>query len=332
MNSFKNLSAHLKVSVFLFSLVLISLSTFVLFFLKDSSSNSIIVDMAVRNRMLSQKIAYQAQLAYHKPPGNPHEMESALTLFEKSLNVIKNGGIAPAIAGNHKTDGIYKRFSTEIDRITAVWVPYKNSAQALAGNTSDEVKLQSLEYIENNTETLLTACNSLVAALIKANASRESTMNLFFYILLGLNLLVLLLFLYTIRKFILHPVQTILPYFMDLSNGIVGHTLDKTGNDEIGLLINSFNKMNERLKDIVESIIVGADNIVNGSNQISESSQTLSQGASEQAASAEEISASVEEMSANITQNSENARESEKIYKSAETMMGETAQASRESM
>lgn len=332
MYTFKNLSIKLKVGFFLAGIVLFSVSAFILFFLKDSSSVNVMIDIAGRNRMLSQKIAYHAQLAYHKPPGNRQEIESAIMLFEKSLNVIKAGGIAPDLKRNNELDGVYGQFVAEIDKVWELWIPYKKNAQAIIENSPAEIKRQSLGAIEKNTEAILTACNNLVTALVDANKVREKRMNLMFYILWGLNLIALILFFYVIQKFILHPVQKIVPYLMDLSNGIVGHKLEKTGNDEIGLLINSFNKMNDRLKDIVGSIISGADNIVNGSNQISESSQTLSQGANEQAASAEEISASVEEMTANITQNSENARESEKIYLSAETMMGQTAQASRESM
>ncbi|MDF1548995.1 MAG: bacteriohemerythrin [Bacteroidales bacterium] len=332
MNSFKNLSIKLKAGIFLVVLVLISVSAFILFFLKDSSTVNIMIDIAVRNRMLSQKIAYHAQLAYQKPPGNRQELESAILLFEKSLNVIKSGGMAPDLKGDSELDGVYGQFAFAIDKVWELWVPYKKNALAIIENNPDKIKLQSLGAIEKNTEAILAACNNLVAELFDANKVRENSINLMFYILSSLNLIALILLFYVVQKFVLHPVQKIVPYFMDLSNGIVGHKLEKTGNDEIGLLINSFNKMNDRLKEIVGTIISGANNIVNGSNQISGSSQTLSQGANEQAASAEEISASVEEMTANITQNSENAKESEKIYLSAETMMGQTAKASKESM
>jgi methyl-accepting chemotaxis protein len=150
--------------------------------------------------------------------------------------------------------------------------------------------------------------------------------------MLAINFLVLITLLFVIRKFIINPVKMVLPFFMDMSNGIVGHKLAITGNDEMGLLITSFNKMNDRLKDIVGVITMGSDNIVNGSDQISESAQMVSQGASEQAASAEQISSSIEEMVANIQQNSDNATEAEKIYQKAEDMMTQTAQASKDSM
>lgn len=315
MNSFKNLSTNAKIGVFMVLLIITVASSFIVFLVKDKSAADTMINKVNQTQVLAQKIGYHTQKQYFQPATSNTNIASLMRRFEENFQTIKSEGSTNKINTAEKN-----------------WSAFKENAQAVTKNSSDETTASQFEEFENSLEVLLKSLTQLESEILANDKNKQGTMNLLFYILLALNLIILFLFLNTIRTYILGPVQQILPYFMDLSNGIVGHQLNKTGNDEIGLLINSFNKMSERLKEIVETIIMGADNIVNGSNQISDSSQTLSQGANEQAASAEEISSSVEEMSANITQNSENALESEKVYKSAEAMMEETAQASKESM
>ena len=78
--------------------------------------------------------------------------------------------------------------------------------------------------------------------------------------------------------------------------------------DEIGQLVQDMDRMAEKLREIIGSVVTGADNITAASEQTSSTAQSLSQGASEQAASVEETTASVEQMSASIEQNTENSK------------------------
>lgn len=91
----------------------------------------------------------------------------------------------------------------------------------------------------------------------------------------------------------------------------------KVSNDEVGLVYNAFKRMVEQLREVVSSILVGAENISNASSDLSKGSQMVAEGASEQASSAEEASASMEQMAANIQQNSDNAKQTEKIAASS---------------
>ena len=75
----------------------------------------------------------------------------------------------------------------------------------------------------------------------------------------------------------------------------------------------SLRKMQVRLKEVIATVLDGAENINTGSEQLSDTSQLLSQGASEQAASVEEVSSTVEEIASNIQQNTDNAQQTEKI-------------------
>lgn len=83
--------------------------------------------------------------------------------------------------------------------------------------------------------------------------------------------------------------------------------------DEIGDLSRALQKMVDKLNEIVEAMVMGANNIASASEQTSSTAQELSQGANEQASSVEEVSSTMEQMTSNIQQNSDNAQQTEKI-------------------
>jgi methyl-accepting chemotaxis protein len=89
--------------------------------------------------------------------------------------------------------------------------------------------------------------------------------------------------------------------------------------------------MSDKLKEIITSVVAGANNIASATEQMSSTSQQLSQGASEQASSVEEISSSMEEMTSNIQQNTDNAHETDKIATSATTNIQKVSKSSEES-
>ncbi len=94
-------------------------------------------------------------------------------------------------------------------------------------------------------------------------------------------------------------------------------------NDEIGVLSRSINSANEKLEQVITSIINGMQNLYYATEQISQGNQDLSKRTTEQASSLEEIASTIEETTAAISQNAENARHANKTsvdsYQFAET-------------
>ncbi len=78
-------------------------------------------------------------------------------------------------------------------------------------------------------------------------------------------------------------------------------------------------KMVNKLKEVLENIIIVSNNLATSSRGLSSVSQDVSQGASQQAVSAEELSAAMEEMASSIEQNAANAKETEHIGRKAAT-------------
>ncbi len=102
--------------------------------------------------------------------------------------------------------------------------------------------------------------------------------------------------------------------------------------DEIGQLANAMQRMVEKLRDVIGSVVSGSGNIASASQQMAGTAQEMSQGSTEQASSAEEVSSSMEEMAANIQQNTDNARETEKLANNVSSGIQEVGSAAGESL
>lgn len=118
---------------------------------------------------------------------------------------------------------------------------------------------------------------------------------------------------FVIARGIIIPINKGVKFAQQVASGDLTAEVDVDQKDEIGVLAASLRSMVGRLREIVLSIMQGADNIAAASQQMSGSSQEMSQGATEQASSAEEVSSSMEEMASNIQQNTDNAQQTEKI-------------------
>lgn len=156
------------------------------------------------------------------------------------------------------------------------------------------------------------------------------------YTMIGIGLLLVVIGFVVIYFFInnlLKPLNDLVHIVKRVSDGDLKDMPDlTTRNDEIFILVGAIKDMVYKLRQIVSSVIAGADNISSASQQISSGSQQLSQGANEQASSAEEVSSSMEEMVSNIQQNTDNAQQTEKISIEAAKGIEAVAKAAQESL
>jgi methyl-accepting chemotaxis protein len=92
--------------------------------------------------------------------------------------------------------------------------------------------------------------------------------------------------------------------------------------NEMGEISRAMNKLLSILKDVVQTIKIGAATILQASNATNEVAMSLSSSSGEQSASSEQISASLEEMLATIIENSDNSVQTKnKSQKAAEELI-----------
>ena len=119
---------------------------------------------------------------------------------------------------------------------------------------------------------------------------------------------------YVFQRFITSKIYKLIEVLDSIKEGRL-RTLEDTiqSEDEIGLLWKSINEVNEKLKEIVTTILGSSAKLASSSNQMNVVSTEVAEGANKQAASAEEVSSSMEEMSSSVEQNSANALKTDKI-------------------
>ncbi len=141
-------------------------------------------------------------------------------------------------------------------------------------------------------------------------------------IIIGLLAIIISVFvvIFVINR-LMQPLNQLIENSKQISNGNLEVSFNVERNDEIGMLARAFSEMTIKLKGIIESIVVGANNIAGVSGQLSGMAQQISQGASEQSATVEEVSATLEQITSNIEQNNDNANVTEKISITAQSSM-----------
>ncbi len=131
---------------------------------------------------------------------------------------------------------------------------------------------------------------------------------------------------YLVNKKVRKPLDNTITILQKMSEGDlnikVNSEFEKT-DDELGRLTKGIRILGEKLKDVIEGIVVASEEIENAGEQLSSSSLMLSEAVNEQASSLEEISATMEQIVSSIQQNAENSKQTEVIAVSTSNSLEE---------
>jgi methyl-accepting chemotaxis protein len=203
---------------------------------------------------------------------------------------------------------------------------YGKSEYKWPENKEGKMKFQYFEYIpEIDSYVVASFYQDILFDFLK-----EARNSVFISVLLSVVIFIIIVSMFS--KSISNALNKGVEFTKKVAGGDLTATIHLDQKDEVGMLAQALNKMVLQLREIVESVDLGADNIASASLQVSSGSQQLSQGASEQASSAEEVSSSMEEMASNIQQNTDNAQQTEKISIEASEGIEKVAQAAQESL
>lgn len=211
------------------------------------------------------------------------------------------------------------------------WNDHKVEGMAMANKIYNEKTLPILADLGDKFENIEEKSKEYIMTddVMLQKASETRTGVIIFSIVAAIVAIILA---YVISNGIVNPIRKAVSFVEKVAEGDLTTEVKIDQNDEIGVLALSIRKMVEKLRSIVQDIIVGADNITDAAVQMSSTSQEMSQGASEQASSAEEVSSSMEQMASNIQQNTDNARQTEKISLTASEQVDQVAKTSKDSL
>ncbi len=242
-----------KIAVVMSALVLINVVTVIATFwlLSKQQKDAAYVDIAGRQRMLTQKLTKQALIyVATKDKKWLDEMAKTEALFNKSLYALKDGnkemGLAPT------TD---KVILAEIDGLIKQWKNFKKQvAKFASSDLSAKDSKDALDYLLQNNIPLLKQANRVTQAYKKMAISSVKKLKEIELILLGVGIAIFLLSAWLVKKQVLNPLNKFLPVIKRVSQGDLTAKLDIKVKGELKELADALNKMVDDLAEIMTSL------------------------------------------------------------------------------
>ena len=103
--------------------------------------------------------------------------------------------------------------------------------------------------------------------------------------------------------------QQVVEVARDVAQGRLDSRIERAGSDEIGVLLDAFDTMQQRLREMIGQIRAGAVQLVEAAQNISSASTQLSVSTQEQSQAASSMAATVEELTVSINHVADNANE-----------------------
>ena len=150
------------------------------------------------------------------------------------------------------------------------------------------------------------------ALLEQRSASMQSAKSSSLVILLlgGLVAVVLALSVaFVLSRSIAGRLQQVVDVARSIAQGRLDSRISRAGGDEIGVLLDAFATMQERLREMIGQIRYGAEQLVASAQNISSASTQLSVSTQEQSQAASSMAATVEELTVSINHVADNANE-----------------------
>ncbi|MBL6445339.1 PAS domain-containing protein [Fulvivirga sp. 29W222] len=211
--------------------------------------DSYIIDIAGRNRMLSQKIGFYAEIIARGNESVKRDLLSAIELHEKSINVLEKGGIAPGLEGQIQIAPSPEEVQNDIRKAQILWKQYKENALKIANSTKKNNNISSseiasaLKFIEENGHNLLLLNNKIVQHYVAISARRKVN---FIVTLISISVAVLIFFAIAFRflnQNILKVLKTIGEVADEVAEGTFSRKIPNQVDIYLGKIANAINDL-----------------------------------------------------------------------------------------
>jgi methyl-accepting chemotaxis protein len=313
--------------------VLGALSTFLV--LADQADASLVIDVAGRQRMLSQRMTKEALLLDQADGGAVEQRRQSLSatvaLFDRSLEALRDGGPTMGTSGEEvvlpaSTGAAREAFG----EVTRIWQPVHEALREIireAVTPGGAAFDRSLEVVVDRNVELLTASNRAVIALGGQADRGIAVLQVLQLSFAALAILLAVAAVFLIRRWLLAPLRSTVDLTLRMADGYLDRDIDSNGQGEMGEMKRAMQRFSGTLREVVESLSSISDSVASGSRELSDGAEQMSEGANSQASNTEEVSASMEQMDTSIQQNADNAHETERIAREAAGNARQSAEA-----
>ncbi len=303
------------VGVMLATVAVLSLGA--LYLLQMQEDDGLVVNIAGRQRMLSQKIAKESlQLLMAKKDFKKQQQTLLATadLFHRSLRGLIYGNAKMGLPVT--TDPSIKK---QLLLVNDLWEPFYAAVKTLASEPSIQTPAfkKALAYVSTHNLALLEQMNKTVGMLADAAAAKVYLLQVVMLAGLVFALLVFILVFIGVQVIIVKRLRHVVKDVERMAQGDLSPP-DRvmTGKDEIAVVSHALEKLRLKLDEVIGSVL--------------EKSVQLADGASNQAATVEETAASLEEIASLIKTNADNSGTADNYMKEAAKMVDKANQSMKE--
>lgn len=288
-----------------FSILFILIAITVIFNISASEKYGDLIDIAGKNRMLSQKIAFIASEIANGDDRYRTQLKEAVKTHDQAVRLIKEGGL---IKGNRQVKAFYTEFKEQIDDVETTWVEFKTIVERVSSGNENEKK-SAYEILRHKAPEMLAINDQLVKAIVSANDANKSFFQTLLYTSLALSILMVLTALFVIQYSLIKPFGKIQSHLRNMSKGNLNIVLDYERKNEATLLMYGMNQLSKSLSKIISIINTNSIDIATTSNLLNQDAIAIKDRSSELATAVEEVSSSLEQMGITISNNSDYATE-----------------------
>ncbi|WNY98392.1 type IV pili methyl-accepting chemotaxis transducer N-terminal domain-containing protein [Sulfurospirillum sp. 'SP'] len=158
------ISAKMRLAGGLLSFVIIFIISLTVMMNQMSKKDSYIINIAGKQRMLSQKMSKEVFFIVHRHTNDFRELNTAVNLFENSLKDLLYGNDAKGIYAPQN-----ERIKSKLEEVMSLWLPFREEIEALKSGI--EAVRPDMEVLTPRIEKLLVLSDNVVQRMVAANLS-----------------------------------------------------------------------------------------------------------------------------------------------------------------
>ena len=279
-----NLSIKRKLQVLslLFVLVITGLVTYTVTSLNEQKYEGTVINIAGRQRMLTQKLTKEFNLALlaAEQSGQKPDLTTfnkTKRLFDVSLNALTNGGQTfqdLAMTKPLQLPAAEKDIAQQLATVKSLWQEQHQLIQQVFSSGYD---VNALEQISKQSVKVLASMNKAVGMFSDASSQNIAIMVRNQIIAAVISLIFAALFTILILKSILTPIEQVVSTTRRISEGdLKGYNESEHANNEMGKLTKNVEQMRLSLHDVIKLVQQNSRQMAHSAQQVSNVSAEIS--------------------------------------------------------
>ncbi|WP_375748326.1 methyl-accepting chemotaxis protein [Vibrio sp. HN007] len=282
--SFANFSVKRKLQILtlLFIAVISGLVSYTVISLAQQKNDGLVINIAGRQRMLSQKLTKEFMLALHvanQQNSKPElsSIENTKKLFDVSLDALTSGGRTYLDLGMKQAVELppaTQAIAVQLEQVKKLWLEQQRQIEQISKNGYD---VKALEALSGHSVKVLASMNKAVVMFSQASEDDILVMERNQIIAAIISLLIAIVLSGIIARNIVNPINQVVKTTRRITSGdLKDYGEDKHLNNEMGKLTSNVEQMRVSLHDVINVVQQNSRQMAHSAQQVSAVSAEIS--------------------------------------------------------